>query len=700
MTCSLRCGVLGLAASFLVIASLQAGEPVTLTSLLAEMISRETLARSPQPAYRCRQASSYDRRSIDPADPASWFANADRSQWVRVEDRDMDGRKRHEYVMMDAAGPGAIVRFWGTWHGPRGEPFSNGTLRVYIDGNDVPAIEGPIEEVLDGGLLAKGPLSEGVSPKTPYAQRGHNLYLPIPYAKHCKVTYSTDVLVDQGAERGEAVYYQINYRTYEPETPVVSFSMSELERVQDLLGSTQKTLVARHQAEAASTSKMNRSLASGEIARVDLDGSQAIVEMAIKLTADDLAQALRSTVVKIAFDNEPCVWVPVGDFFGIGYEMSFYHTYFTEVAGDETMRCWWIMPFEKSATVALENLGDQDVAVDVTVRHEPWAWDGRSMHFHAAWEELHKVSTRRESKQAGDGAFNVNYVTIQGQGVYVGDTLTVFNGAAAWWGEGDETIYVDDETFPSHFGTGTEDYYGYAWCRPEKFSSPFHAQPRGDGNMSGGFSVNSRYRSLDAIPFRRSLRFDMELWHWADTLVNYAPTVFYYARPGSSDNKVFLPEAAARTITHSRAELGTIHVVDGAIEGENLYLASHSGGSVQFQQSGNWGWSNEHQLWWQGASVGDELVLALMVEQAGSYDISACLTKAPDYARVSMRFNDSQETQVFDRYHPQVATDVVELGTVQLKKGGNHLKVQILGHHDQAEPRGMFGLDYLKLTPK
>jgi hypothetical protein len=37
--------------------------------------------------------------------------------------------------------------------------------------------------------------------------------------------------------------------------------------------------------------------------------------------------------------------------------------------------------------------------------------------------------------------------------------------------------------FPSHFGTGTEDYYSYAHCRPEAFSSPFHAQPYGDGNF-------------------------------------------------------------------------------------------------------------------------------------------------------------------------------------------------------------------------
>src|SRR5690606_15037365 len=128
------------------------------------------------------------------------------------------------------------------------------------------------------------------------------------------------------------------------------------------------------------------------------------------------------------------------------------------------------------------------------------------------------------------------YVTVEGKGVYVGDTLTLFNGAPRWWGEGDEKIYVDGENFPSHFGTGTEDYYGYAWCRPEKFSAPFHAQPDGSGNLEGGYAVNSRYRALDAIPFEKSIKFDMELWHWAPATVNYAPTTFFYARPGAKAN--------------------------------------------------------------------------------------------------------------------------------------------------------------------
>ena len=109
--------------------------------------------------------------------------------------------------------------------------------------------------------------------------------------------------------------------------------------------------------------------------------------------------------------------------------------------------------------------------------------------------------------------------------------------------------------FPSHIGTGTEDYYGYAWCRPEYFASPFHAQPTGAGNLTAGFSVNSRYRALDAIPFTTSLKFDMELWHWADTIVNYAPATFWYARPGAAGNVPPDPETAAKPVAMKRTDV-------------------------------------------------------------------------------------------------------------------------------------------------
>ena len=75
-----------------------------------------------------------------------------------------------------------------------------------------------------------------------------------------------------------------------------------------------------------------------------------------------------------------------------------------------------------------------------------------------------------------------------------------------WWGEGDEKFYVDGEKFPSTFGTGTEDWVGYAWSAEPAFplfDSGFASQPFTpiDGN---GHTIISRFHVSDNIPFQKS----------------------------------------------------------------------------------------------------------------------------------------------------------------------------------------------------
>jgi hypothetical protein len=683
--------------SGLVLALLMAGwagaQTVTLDSLLDEMTDRSVLARLPQPAYTCRQASSYDRDAKAPGEPG-WFANWDRSQFVRIEKTG----DRTEYVLMDEAGPGAVVRFWATWHGPRNEdgklqPFTNGILRVYLDGNSKAAIEGPIAEILDGGGLVEPPLAQGVSPETPYANRGHNLYLPIPYSAHCKITYETAAMVDRGAKAGEALYYQINYRTYAKGTAVRSFSVDQLEKVKTKLGRTQQRLLSSGVAAELNSVSPSSRLEPGQDLLTTIRGPAAIRSLSVKLEAENLAQALRSTVLEIKFDGTRTVWCPVGEFMGIGYELAPHRTFYTDVSEDGTMTCYWVMPFEKSLDLALHNLGEQTVTAHCEILRDPWKWDERSLYFHASWRQLTQVDTQGDKDMTGKGAFDVNYVTVQGQGVYVGDTLTIFNGANAWWGEGDEKIFVDGEAFPSHFGTGTEDYYGYAWCKPAFFNAPFHAQPCGRGNLKMGFTANSRYRALDAIPFDESIQMDMELWHWRGTKVNYAPSAFWYARPGARWNVE--PDPASAVLPVSIAQ---VFRVPGAIEGEKLRIVEKTGGITEIQDTGQFGWSDDQQLWWRDGKVGDRLVLEFHVKKTGMYRVVANLTKAVDYGIVKVGV-DGEPPKEFDRFHDAVKHDSLELGTFKLVKGPHRLVVELVGVNEKAVPRYMFGLDYLQLHP-
>ena len=176
-------------------------EKITLESLLQEMTDREALTHFPSPAYTIKQFSSYDQKSTGP-DKEGWFANNDYTHFIREE----TNNERREFVLFDSNGPGAVVRYWMTF---AGAGASEGTLRIYIDNESQPVIEDSVLKVLSGGLLAEEPLSTSVSPKTDYQRRGHNLYLPLPYAKHCKITYECDSIIIENNHRKPSVYYNL-----------------------------------------------------------------------------------------------------------------------------------------------------------------------------------------------------------------------------------------------------------------------------------------------------------------------------------------------------------------------------------------------------------------------------------------------------------------------------------------------------------
>ena len=131
---------------------------VTFESLLNEMIDDTAVARWPQPAYTCRQFSSYDRASVAPDKPG-WFANNDFSNFLRSEEH--QGRK--EWVMMDAKGPGCVARFLLTG------PPAKGLFRIYLDGSEDAVIAGKGVDLLGGQGVFKPPFSKCVIPSNPTA---------------------------------------------------------------------------------------------------------------------------------------------------------------------------------------------------------------------------------------------------------------------------------------------------------------------------------------------------------------------------------------------------------------------------------------------------------------------------------------------------------------------------------------------------
>ncbi len=654
---------------------------VSMESLLKEMIDRDALAKYPDPYYTCKQFSSYDRATVSKDQPG-WFGNQDYGMYLRKETTD----GREEFVMMETKGPGAIVRFWMTF---RAEQAGHGILRIYIDNNPQPVIIGEAFDMLSGNILTEKPLASSVSESSPYQQRGHNLYLPIPYAKQCKVTYQVNPEVPANADH---VFYNINYRTYVSPVKTISFSATDLRKNRTLIAKVNKSLQTMERGiEKMKLSELclNTNLKPGESKSFALEGSNAIRHMTMQLKATEKEQALRSTVLEISFDGETTVWTPAGDFFGVGYHPLYTNTWYTHVTMDGLMESFWMMPFRKNCTITLHNFGKQDVIIhNAAVHYNKWKWDERSMHFGVTWRQYTRINAG-----AYEQAMDLNFATLEGKGVYAGDGVTLYNTAShTWWGEGDEKVYVDGENFPSHIGTGTEDYYGYAWGLPAAFTDhPFIAQPDGSGNLESGYTVNARYRGLDGIPFSKSLQFDMELFQWTKTRINYAPAAYWYMLSGGKSLVKEDIAGAKEKVALKRSDIYSTKLAL-SIEGENLDMTSITGGEMQYQAHGRW--SNGMQLYLRNIKPGDRAEFQFECDCPGEYRSAGLFTIAPDYGKFNIYINGNKIANDLDLQHPVIDVKEIELGVITLKQGRNTLTVE-LSQLPKSQSIGHFGIDRL-----
>ena len=541
--------------------SIHAQEQVSMQSLLREMVDRKQLVEYPESIpYKAMQASSYNRASVSPDQPG-WFADSDGVFCIRTE-KNREGET--EWVLMEDKGPGVITKIWAVCFYYGLDDTTGANLKIYLDGEEEPTINCNFFEFVKGESFVKPPFAMET-------RRAGNSYLPIPYAKSCKVTMDKKVF-----------YNIISYRSYPQGTSVRTFSMDEYNQSQILIDSVGHVLERGVYGDLASTKNteaysFHKTLRPQEKKMLVIrKKQQAIEQLVFQLDAEDFDQALRSTVLKISFDGEQTVWTPLGDFFNIGVGLKTYQMWERAVQEDGTMICRWIMPYQHIAELEIENMGKQDIQMSVTAKVMPYTWNDRSMYFHSSW--------RMDDPTPGFPLFDYNLVNVKGKGIYVGDQFTVLNPEEGWWGEGDEKVYVDDDTFPSLFGTGTEDYYGWAGGvvpNPEdEFYTPFLSNVRVAAPNSMGYNTCTRTRVLDAIPFNRQLDFNIESSGSNRTSwfhLQYAVNTYWYAKPGASCNRKPLSEMASRKImtlqelqAYNEKCKADRYIYPGAIEAENL----------------------------------------------------------------------------------------------------------------------------------
>ncbi len=116
------------------------------------------------------------------------------------------------YTVLDADGPGTVSHLWFTIAASEHFSLKRIVLRIYWDGEKTPSVEAPIGDFFGLGLGEYYPwqselLSVG-------SDKALNCFFPMPFRRHATVT-----VTNEGAAPIDALYYNIDYRTYSHPLP-------------------------------------------------------------------------------------------------------------------------------------------------------------------------------------------------------------------------------------------------------------------------------------------------------------------------------------------------------------------------------------------------------------------------------------------------------------------------------------------------
>ena len=203
----------------------------------------------------------------------------------------------------------------------------------------------------------------------------------------------------------------------------------------------------------------------------------------------------------------PAVEAPVGDFFANCFGQRSEVISLPVIVEDaDSYNCFWHMPFRKSARIEIVNQSDKPISL---------------LYYNIDWIKKDKLpedtpyfyAQYRQEYPAEQGK---DYVLLdtKGKGHYVGTVLAVRTRSPAWFGEGDEKIYIDGEAKPSIWGTGTEDYFLSAWGL-KTTSTPYFGVPYFDQwGIVGGHTSAYRWHLNDPIVFNKGIKVTIEHFGW------------------------------------------------------------------------------------------------------------------------------------------------------------------------------------------
>jgi hypothetical protein len=465
------------------------------------------LALLRDPGVRAIGFSSFDRKG----------GNDDGFHGTYSRLREEQGRS----VLAECAGPGIIQRIWFT-HSVANEPGlldrRGEHLRIYLDGQSVPALDLPLEALFQGKhpRFPKPLVSEGSG--------GFVCYVPIPFRDGCKV------VVDGLGVR----FYQINLLSLPSADGVESFTdaisapeRAQLERAVLLWskpGDLEALALGNPEPAEYTVDLIARASATFELP----DGPRTLRSLEL-VPAAGTADAWRSARLRLAWDTDSSdsagVDLPLGYAFGQALGSATYESILVGQTGD----AWYIrfpMPYRRRGTMRIDTR--RPIKGTVRLVSVPAA-DPTAGYFRAHYVEA--LPTRK--------GVDFPLLSAQGRGHYAGTFLaTEGRTRLPLWLEGDDRFEVDGQR--AIHGTGTEDYFNCGWYalkgRLDRHASyASHGFPVYSQDDKSARAVAYRWHLADPVPFAREIKAGLEHGGENDVAANYRAAVFWYSEtPGGA----------------------------------------------------------------------------------------------------------------------------------------------------------------------
>lgn len=566
-------------------------------------------------------------------------------------------------VIAEMNGPGVIYRIWTPT--PTAHP-----MEFYFDGESTPRIRLPFRELFTGDH------APFLKPVVGSGAGGYFSYLPLPYAKSCKVVV-----------RGPRVqFYQINYATYPAGYPVRTYSPEiDTTKARQLFSQPGSDISGYLLPSAAAPRvlRARKTLAAG--ARAPLfEIAEPGRLLALRIgPAAAFAGKDRRRVLRIYWDgdSQPAVNVPAGDLFGYAWGTPAMKSLVLGTAG-ETNYLYFPMPFDKSARVELvdEGRSGSGIAVDAEAVFAPAPRTKDEGRFYAFW--------RRENPTTPGKPFT--FVETAGRGHIVGAILQAQGKEPGGTGffEGDDQVTLDGEL--TIHGTGSEDAFNGGW-----YDVPGRWYSRISFPLSGCLGYHKplgrtgayRFFLTEAYAFRKSARFTIEHGPTDNAHpTDYTGVVFLYSERRPTFDAALPPLAARRVDDPNRVIFtpGWAVPID-SFSFQNAMLAKRTG---KFAGQD----ARYLSLVPQGEDMfgSHQVTFVLDVPAAGRYRISVEAIRGPSQGIIQIAANDLPAGTAADLYAPeQRRSEPVPLATLDLEQGPNVVTFRIVGKNPKAATGGL-----------